>query len=307
MDSSNIQAAQDELKRSIERIKSTHEQDIQNMKSKYSGSMVNNIIKDVGTALDNSTDEIVSMIMSKSGREEALINEIVRSALISSLERHIGEANDNIIMDFSESVKGLDTILKNMDIDLNYTDKIITGLQDLFKSIPLLNDSSDSTSSKPLNGLLGGITAGGLSTLLTGSIGTTITTATAVIGTVINPILGIIVAGLPLLLSLFGQKSQNDNAESQVRTKLLGEVFPQIKGKLRTELPAILQEQLGKMIAQVQAQYQQVLQSQQAEFDKAMQEKKDSEEANKQKKDLFVNFRSEVQNIMEQIAGWRIA
>ena len=307
LDASKIQAAQDELKRSIEKIKSTHEQDIRNMKSKYSGSMVNNIIKDVGAALDNSTDEIVSVLMSKSGREEALINEIVRFALISSLEQHIGEANDNIIMDFSDSVKGLDTTLKNMDIDLNYTDKIINGLQDLFKSMPLLNGSSDDTSSKAVSSLLGGISAGKISTLLTGSIATTLTTATAVIGTVINPILGIVVAGLPLLLSLFGQKLQNNNTESQVRAKLVGEVYPQIKGKLRTELPAILQEQLGKMIVQVQAQYEQILQSQQAEFDKAMQEKKDSEEANRQKKELFVNFRQEVQNTMEQIAGWRIA
>ena len=107
-------------------------------------------------------------------------------------------------------------------------------------------------------------------------------------------------------MSLFGQKSQNDHAESQIRAKLTGEVFPQIKGKLRTELPDILQEQVGKMIAQVQDQYQQVLQSQQAEFEKAMQEKQESVEANKQKKELFIGYRQEVQRILEKITTWRM-
>lgn len=306
LETSSIQSAQDELKRSIEKIKATAEQDIRHMKNKYSGSMINNIVNDVGAALENAADEIVSAIMSKSGGTEALFNEIIRSAIIASFERRIGEANDSIVMDFSDSVKGLSDVLKNMDIDLNYMDKIITRIQDLFKSLPIA--SPDNHLPKTVNSILGGMAGTGLSTLLTGSIGTTISSATAVVGTIINPILGGVLAiGLPLIMSLLGQKSQNDHAESQIRAKLVGEVFPQIKGKLRTELPGILQEQVGKMIAQVQEQYQQVLQSQQAEFEKAMQEKKASEEENKQKKELYTDFRQDVQNILETITAWRMS
>ena len=79
-----------------------------------------------------------------------------------------------------------------------------------------------------------------------------------------------------------------------MRAKVTGEVFPQIKSKLRAQLPALLQEQVGGMITQVQQQYQRVLQSQQAEFEKAKQEKQESVEANKQKKELFVGYRQEV-------------
>ena len=307
MEASAIQSAQDELKRSIERVKSTAEQDIRHMKSKYSGSMVNNILRDITEALDSSADEITSAIMSQSGRAEALLNDIIRSSLVSSLERRVEEANDSIVMDFSDSVKDLSEVFKTMDIDLHYADTIVSGLQEVFKSVPTMAVGAASAQlPQAMGGLLSGTAIGGLSTLLTGTIGSTITTATSVVATVINPLLGIAVAAVPLLMSLFGQKTQQDTGESQVRAKVTGEVFPQIKSKLRAQLPALLQEQVGGMITQVQQQYQRVLQSQQAEFEKAMQEKQESVEANKQKKELFVGYRQEVQRILEKITTWRM-
>ena len=307
MEASAIQSAQDELKRSIERVKSTAEQDIRHMKSKYSGSMVNNILRDITEALDSSADEITSAIMSQSGRAESLLNDIIRSSLVSSLERRVEEANDSIVMDFSDSVKDLSEVFKTMDIDLHYADTIVSGLQEVFKSVPTMAVGAASTQlPKAMSGLLSGTAAGSLSALLTGTIGSTITTATSVVATVINPLLGIAVAAVPLLMSLFGQKTQQDTGESQVRAKVTGEVFPQIKSKLRAQLPALLQEQVGGMITQVQQQYQRVLQSQQAEFEKAMQEKQESVEANKQKKELFVGYRQEVQRILEKITTWRM-
>ena len=306
MEASAIQSAQDELKRSIERVKSTAEQDILHMKSKYSGSMVNNILRDITEALDSSADEITSAIISQSGRAESLLNDIIRSSLVSSLERRVEEANDSIVMDFSDSVKDLSEVFKTMDIDLHYTDTIVRGLQEVFKSVPMAVGAASTQLPQAMGGLLSGTAAGSLSALLTGTIGSTITTATSVVATVINPLLGIAVAAVPLLMSLFGQKTQQDTGESQVRAKVIGEVFPQIKSKLRAQLPALLQEQVGSMITQVQQQYQRVLQSQQAEFEKAMQEKQESVEANKQKKELFIGYRQEVLRILEKITTWRM-
>ena len=306
MEASAIQSAQDELKRSIERVKSTAEQDILHMKSKYSGSMVNNILRDITEALDSSADEITSAIISQSGRAESLLNDIIRSSLVSSLERRVEEANDSIVMDFSDSVKDLSEVFKTMDIDLHYTDTIVRGLQEVFKSVPMAVGAASTQLPQAMGGLLSGTAAGSLSALLTGTIGSTITTATSVVATVINPLLGIAVAAVPLLMSLFGQKTQQDTGESQVRAKVIGEVFPQIKSKLRAQLPALLQEQVGSMITQVQQQYQRVLQSQQAEFEKAMQEKQESVEANKQKKELFIGYSQEVLRILEKITTWRM-
>ena len=302
MEAAAIQSAQDELKRTIERVKSTAEQDIQHMKSKYSGSMVNNILRDITEALDSSADEITSAIISRSGSAESLLNDIIRSSLVSSLEQRVEEANDSIVTDFSDSVKDLSEVFKTMDIDLHYTDTIVRGLQEVFKSVPMAVGAASTQLPHAMGGLLGA--AGGLSSLLTGTIGSTVATATSVVATVINPILGIAVAVIPLLTSLFGQKAQQDTGEAQVRAKVTGDVFPRIKSKLRAQLPAILQEQVGKMIAQVQQQYQQVLQSQQAEFEKAMQEKQESAQANKEKKELFIGYRQAVQSILEKITTW---
>lgn len=306
MEASAIQGAQDELKRSIERVKSTAEQDIRHMKSKYSGSMVNNILRDITESLDSSADEITSAIISRSGSAEALLNDIIRSSLVSSLERRVEEANDSIVMDFSDSVKDLSEVFKTMDIDLHYADTIVRGLQEVFKSVPMAVGTASTQLPQVMGGLLGGTAAGGLGTLLTGTIGSTVTTAASVVATIVNPLLGIATVAIPLLMSLFGQKTQQDTGESQVRAKVTGEVFPQIKSKLRAQLPALLQEQVGGMITQVQQQYQRVLQSQQAEFEKAMQEKQESAEANKQKKELFIGYRQEVQHILEKITTWRM-
>ena len=133
LDSSKIQAAEDELKRSIEKIQSTSESDIQHMKSRYSGGMVNDIINDVGDALNNSTSEIVSAIMAKNNVEH-LMNEIIRSSLVQSMQQRIGEVNDGIVSDFSESVKNLSEVFSNMDIDTNYTEKIVDTMQESFKN-----------------------------------------------------------------------------------------------------------------------------------------------------------------------------
>lgn len=312
IDATQIQNAEEEIKKSIEKIKATSESDIQNMKNRYSGSMVQNIINDVGDALNNSCEEIVSAVMSKSNVEH-LVNEIVRSALVQSMQRRIGEANDSIVSDFSDSVTNLSETFRNLDIDLNYTDKIVGTLQDSFKTLMTFMPTGEKESSiedATVSAGLAGLGAG-LSKVLAAPATSIVSGITGVVATTLNPVLGVVIAILPSILGgLFGlgkQKAQNDNAESQIRNKLIGEVFPQIKSKLRMELPEILQEQVSKMITQVRSQYEQVLSSQQQELEKAVQNKTQSEQESKEKLEKLENLRGEVQSCLEKIITWRIA
>lgn len=312
IDADQIRKAEEEIKKSIEKIKATSESAIQNMKNRYSGTMVQNIINDVGDALNNSCGEIVSAAMSKSNVEH-LINEIVRSALVQSMQRRIGEANDSIVSDFSDSVTNLSEILRNLDIDLNYTDKIVGTLQDSFKTLMTFMPTGEKESSMGDFAVSAGL-AGlgtGLSKVLAAPATSIVSGITGVVATALNPILGVVIAILPSILGgLFGlgkQKAQNDNAESQIRSKLIGEVFPQIKNKLRMELPGILQEQVSKMIAKVRSQYEQMLSSQQQELEKAIQNKTESEQESKENLGKLEKLRDEVKSCLEKIITWRIA
>ncbi|MCR5622940.1 MAG: dynamin family protein [Treponema sp.] len=314
VDAGKIQDAEDEIRRSIEKIKSTSESDIQHMKSRYSGSMVNNIINDVGDALSNAEGEIVSAVMAKSNVEH-LLNEIVRSSLVQSMQQRIGEVNDSIVADFSDSVKNLSEAFRDMDIDLNYTDKIVGTMQDSFKTLMTFIPSGKSKIPSIANAMSGaglGASFGvGLSTALATPIASTVATALGVTATAINPILGAVFVLLPTvlggLLGLGVQKMKNGNVETQIRSKLSGEVFPQIKSKLRMELPDILQQQVGGMIEQVRARYEEMLSSQQQELEKAMQDKVSSAQAAEENTRKLEGLRTQVQSISQEIAGWRIA
>ncbi len=313
LDSSKIQAAEDELKRSIEKIQSTSESDIQHMKSRYSGGMVNDIINDVGDALNNSTSEIVSAIMAKNNVEH-LMNEIIRSSLVQSMQKRIGEVNDGIVSDFSESVRNLSEVFSNMDIDTNYTEKIVDTMQESFKTLMTFIPSGKGKNS--IGGAIQGAGLGAglgtaLSAALTAPVASTIATSLSLVATAINPILSAVLVLLPTvvggLLGLGTQKMQNDAIEAQIRSKLSGEVFPQIKSKLRTELPNILQQQVGDMIENVRSKYAQMLESQQHELEKARADKEEKMQSAKEIAEKLENLREKAKGLSQEISTWKVA
>ena len=307
--SDEIVAAENEIRRSIEKIKTTSENDIKHMQSRYSGKMVNDIISDVSSDLEYATDEFVSAVMAKSDVEH-LLNETVRSSLVQSIQQRVGEAHDSIVTDFSDSVKNLSSMFKNMEIDTNYTDKIVNTLQDAFKAVQLNMQNPADKTSNPMGAIAAGLGSAALATALKAPLSSAVAGVTGVLATTINPILGIVIAVLPSLLgglfSMSTQKMQNNEIESQIKRKLISEVYPQIKGKLRTELPNILQHQLGQMIEQVRNQYAETLQSQQNELERALQDKASTEQETKEKTEKLENLRQNVQKIAQEIYKWKL-
>ena len=100
---------------------------------------------------------------------------------------------------------------------------------------------------------------------------------------------------------------QNSEGEAQIRSKLTGEVYPQIKSKLRTELPGILQQQVGDMIENVRAKYEQMLDSQQQELEKARADKEEKMQSAKEISEKLENLREKAQALSQEINRWRVA
>ena len=100
---------------------------------------------------------------------------------------------------------------------------------------------------------------------------------------------------------------QNDAIEAQIRSKLSGEVFPQIKSKLRTELPGILQQQVGDMIENVRSKYAQMLESQQHELEKARADKEEKMQSAKEIAEKLENLREKAKGLSQEISTWKVA
>lgn len=305
IDGNAINDAEAEIQRSIEKIKASSTSDIEHMKSRYSGSIISNIIGDVGEALNGSLDEIVTGVMAKSNVEN-LLNEIVRSSLMESMGRRLGEVNDGIIADISVSIGDLSEAFQS--IDTNYSNKIIGILKNSFDSLPIdfaqvgekLRSGQGAKGEDLIDKLSGAVGAGLL-----------FKPGTSLVAKAANPILGVVVTVLPVivegLFALLGQKARNDEAESQIRANLNGEVFPQIKNKLRGELPGIMEQQVGEMIAQVRAKYEQMLASQQQELEKARQDKAAKAQTAQANTNKLENLRAEAESLSREILGWKDA
>ena len=82
------------------------------------------------------------------------------------MQQRIGEVNDGIVSDFSESVKNLSEAFGKMDIDTNYTAKIVDTMQESFKTLMTFIPSGKDKN--PLGGVVVGAGLGtGLASALT--------------------------------------------------------------------------------------------------------------------------------------------
>jgi hypothetical protein len=245
----------------------------------------------VGRALDNSLDEIAGV--ASSGNQEEIkrtLNDVVRSSLSVSFKDKLEGLTKEISVDFSESLQGLDKVMKDYDLSENFMQDISGKVGNALQG-DLMSKISDG------KGAL--------------NVGFKALAGAGIAATVLNPILGVIIILLPDLLGglmkLFGGGG-GDTRESQrdkIRTDLSGRVFPDIKRKLRTEIPAHLDEQLDVIIKSVGEQYEEQI-KQQSEIIKAqVAEKSVSKEEAEAKQKQLEEVRNDVQRISSEIREWR--
>jgi GTPase SAR1 family protein len=294
-DSAKIQEAIGELKDSVKKLEQKAESETENMQRKYSSGIVGDIVNDVGRDLESAADELAGVALA--GNQEEInrrLNDIVRSTLTVSIRNKLGEANRQIVMDFSESLKGLDKVMQDLDISQDYVNELAGKIQNVFE---MFQTDDIPTFKKPVN-------IGGNPQI---NMGYKSVAGIAMATAAINPIVGALVMFLPEiiggLLKLFGGNKQQDQREA-VRSKLIGEVFPQIKRRLREELPLRLGEQIQLMIEQVRAQYKEKIALQQADIEKAVEEKNAGIQEIESKQKILEDALKEVQGIANSVMEW---
>ncbi|MHC6202826.1 dynamin family protein [Breznakiellaceae bacterium SP9] len=297
-DAEKIKEAIKEMQDSIVKLQKKADAETQNMQRKYSGGMVNDIVNDVGRALEGAVDELVSV--AQAGNNEATsqrINEIVRSALSVSMKNKLDAVHSQIVMDFSESLKGLDKVMKDLDLDDNYIQGLAEKIQSVFTNFqPAIgNTQGEGGSGKNNSSLAYSYKA--------------ITGVLSVVTTILNPLLEVVILFLPEIFKVFtslfgGGQNQQTKQKEALRPKFIGEIFPQIKSKIRSELPAQLEEQVGRMIEQVRRQYEEKIKQQKAEIDTAVEAKNAAIEETEKNRSRLEAIRTEVQAITNEVLEW---
>jgi hypothetical protein len=300
-----------ELEDSIEKMKKKADNDTADMERRYSGGMVNDIIQDVGNALESSLDELVA-VASGGNQEETgrRINDIIRSALTISIKNKLESVNQQIIIDCSSSLQGLDKAMKALEIDDNYIQNLSTKIQTAFTDLQtVLASSSGPVISKGLGLAARGVGSTISATTILGGTGAAAGAAVAgglaaATAGIALPVIGIALIFLPEILGVLFKGSNEQKQREAIRSKLAGEVIPNVKRKLRDEIPAILDPQIDAMIKQVREQYQHELEQHKAQIDLAIKDKKTNAEERKKERIELENIRSKVSSFCNEILTW---
>jgi len=317
-DSEKIEAAINEMQAGIEKLRKKAEANTVGM-SRYAVTTVDDVVADVGRELDAALDELVGI--AASGRQEETerrINEIVRSTLSVSLRNKLETVNHNIVMDFSSSLQGLDRIMRDIDIDGSYIQNLSDKIQTAFTNLQTVIWTGTEVGGASV--LLGGTAAklgtkvvgrvaaagGGAAVLAGGGAAAAAGGVLAAIAPIALPVIGIVLLFLPELLGPIMKKYQEKKLREELQQKFAGEVFPQLKRKLREELPTRLDEQIDLMVRQVSAQYEERIQLEKEAIDRQAAEKSKGKAEIEAKQQQLEALRSDVQTITNEIMEWNI-
>jgi Txe/YoeB family toxin of Txe-Axe toxin-antitoxin module len=261
-----------EMENSIHKIEQKAESLVADIQERYSRLAVNDLVSSVGKALDASTDELVSVGMSGDREKtERLLNDIVRVSLTSAIKTKLGSLINEITMDLSSELSGLDSMMGSYDGSINYVDAFAQKAQALLNDLQI-TDGKDGIGKKE-TALMGGYTAiMGIVSLISGGVIT---------------IMEAVIMFLPELLSPVIEIFKKKKHEKELRTKFQVEIFPAIKQKIRSDMPGFLNDAVEKIIIQVRDQYSQRIKQQRQEIDASIESAKAGAEEKQRQQEIL--------------------
>lgn len=257
-DNAGFVTAIEELECALKKLQTKSKDEIESLSRRYAGGgVVNEILSDIGKALESALPELIKIAKgSDTASTERYLLDIVRSELNISVSKRLGEVNKEIVSDLSDSLKSLDKVMRDLEVNSDFANKLASVIGAQLQTISI------------------GAGVGKIGTMLAPKLlgaGTKI--AGISLASIVNPLLSIALAFLPEILGwLFGSDKEAQK-EEKLRSAFLGQAFPQIKSKLRTELQELVAQSVCEMIEQVSAQYETQISQKKDEFEAAMKKK----------------------------------
>jgi hypothetical protein len=255
-----VSSAVEELKSSLVKLQDRAGDEIESLSRRFSGgTVISDVVSDVGRALEGALEELIAIAQGgDTTATERCLSEIVRTELNISVSRHLGEVNREIVSDLSGSLKNLDRAMSNLGVSGEFTQKLAKVIESQLATFGVLSETA----------------GGGIGTILSGKV-VNVATKTVGIGLagVVTPLLGIVVAFLPEIIGWLFNRGSESQANEKLRSVFLGQIFPQIKTRIRPELQKLVVDATHDMIEKARAQYEAQIGQKKAELEAAMREK----------------------------------
>lgn len=289
-----LEEAVQELHDSIAELKAKAENYIKDARRQINAAgIVAGVIDDLRSALENNLSIFVSSVNLQGGDQSSLnglINDVVRSTLVSSLSAHMEDLKADICSDFSSSLSSLNKALSDLEIDKNFISVLETQVQYFLGEF--------------LTSLTGVKTSGAAGSDKTGSViaaAGTIAALALPIGPVLKVALGIATALLPGIFSQFLNKKQEENQRTVLENSLRNKVFPEILVKVKVQLQQTVSEQSDVLVQKIGEQYQQRLQQKSSSIEEAIAAKQqDAAQAEAQAGELTAQIK-EIEEIQSKL------
>jgi hypothetical protein len=271
-----------EMESSIQKLQKKTDELVQDVEQRYSKVAVNDLVNAVGSSLERSIDELVSVAISGNQEETSRrLNEIVRSTLTSAIKSKLGDLNTKIANDYVHELQGLDSLMKS-----DYgTDGFISAISGTIQN--MFNKSSEKNPISPTAAKAG-------FKALTGIL--------AITTSVLAPVVEVIIFMLPEILGPFFKGIQERKQKEALRTKFQTEIFPQVKQKIRSEMPTYLDTEIKVMITNIRDQYQEKIEQQQQAVKASIESAKLGAEETKKKQAEFEATLVQANALVNEIA-----
>ena len=280
----DAQNAINELKLGIEKLKAKKQTALNEIQSRYSDGSVNSVIAAVANDINMNIDALAGLAATNQQGFSTELNGIIKTSLVREIKSKMSDIGSQLVDNFSLEMRNLN--LTDFKIDDIWIEKISqTTKEFLQKAQNGLVDFSEKLKS--------GENAGKIYKVITTIIGLTTT--------VVNPLLEIIIIFLPDIISFFTQGYTENKKHEQARDQIISNVIPSIKAKLRSEMPALLNEQISAMIEVVSDKFEEQLRQKEAEISKAIEEKSEDMQAIEAQILALENAKEEIRALTTQI------
>lgn len=235
-----------ELQKGLELLVRKKENLLQDVEGKYTNMRVDRIVDRVGKELSDSIDELTQVGMASGS--EALrqrIGEIVRCKLLQEMRISMSEISNQIIDDITFELKAVDSVLSGYaEGDLSWIERAVEQSKLLLeRGVGKLEQLSGSYENKARKDVANK-TYKFVATILG------LTTS------VVAPVVEIIIIFLPEIIAFFSQKIREQKQKEEIRNAVMTQVIPEIKSKLRSEIPMIFNAYVGQMVEEIGAQFE---------------------------------------------------
>lgn len=241
----------DDLKDAIQKIEVKRARLIEDEKNKNYESEVNSIVQEVGKELNNNLDSLVNTAMrgDSEGLKEEMLN-IIQPIIIEKTNIALDNINVNISREISADVKSLDSVLSEYNIP-NFIQKIESNIEKYRDKIKIPKLKNTGTSSN--------------------TVYKTVMTTAAILTSVVNPIIEILVVFLPEIINLCFGFLKDRQQKEEIKNQIISQIT-HIKRELKVQITQIFKENASKSIEAISESFDEELNKKKEEIEQVQEE-----------------------------------